>query len=1531
MPDESFLVTALPHSASPASPFHVSLFIAPRLEPAGDDAQLSDFAGMRRWTAAVAEAQITLYGHRSGQQPAPLRTSRVGHLRPDLWSTVFPDELPVRAWTTPDLTAKPWRTFPAHRMDSHALGLHESAITASPVLAPRPSQLGFGRELFAALGIGDFFGKYRGPGSWIPQGGRGALTHLDDLVGRGQTGAARDPKDSLLNVLLDRQAEWAEQSAKRLDSLEPGVVHGGNGPSTGAWSVDKTLADTHAARRYFQRPEDAYGYEPRPVDGQRPPDGPELPAAEFHQRLGLIGDLSPLLRSLGLIIDLVVDDLSEIVGLTSLSAQVAVAELDNPVSEQPRTRCRVQGAHFTVVSDSGRWDGGMLRLGDEELFTLLQLDPDAEALKLEQYLHTVPGLLALEDNGNAGTSAAPPALRSTGFAIAEQHRATALHDRVADAPVKAAAILQGTAPPLDLEQVTRGLRLEVWDDVTGKWLSLHRRLLDVTVDGTPVLQRAPDEGFLQGASLTSSDTHPDPPTMYAHEVLAGWDGWSLAAPRPEKPVVHHDGDEVLPEDLPQQPVGDEPVSVSSAVDPGTLPSLRYGRRYAFRARAVDLAGNSPGLPGTVDPAAPPAAPTPGALAQAKRRLHAITPSASGRAPRRSATNPDESRGGPTLRSILDGLPEDQRRLVAPLMAFVDQPVALRADRREAVEQAFRQAVERAPHVIGNSTAQTPAEVFAQALDATANDPRGLLDLGLSQTEAVAAAADLVTAPRPFLRWAPLIEPAVVPRHAYTWGESLLRVVIRSDVAPDGTLTGPAEYAAQHPELEWRATSERHLAPPKTSLVEAELHSKLDEAIGTEGPGSAHVRKRWLGLALRESGTFLQPAVADPDNPGKTLPVSGLSFHLGESATPLPDPDTGTVVVPTPETLRRGDPLVPGQYAAHDVGTLTVPYLPDPAATGLSLVFPDADPALRRAETAACHLGVQSLTLRYSGSWPMLDSYRLVLQAGDQLDGAVEGNALQISVPPGEQLRVRLSSATDPDLLALFGLWRTLHGSISGTPQIAEAAADGWLWWLTPAAEMTLVHAVPRPVEAPQVLHLGVTRDENQTTATLAALVRVHAPSTERVDVEAHWAEPHDDLSKAGPELVDAQAVACSADVHPDRQLVMLHGVGFPAPISDGYHHFGDTRHRVVSYTIRATTRYREFFPSSVAAGKEQLSRVSAVHRVVVRNTARPAKIAVRDVLPLFLWSDQTQVAQPFGVRRTRRAGVRIYLDRPWFSTGEGELLGVVLGSGDDGDRPVSRWAADPIWQPGNGPELSTDLPLVRSAQLLGGEPAAQPVTALTTVQTSSQDGEPVAVLGYQPEYNADRGLWFVDVSLAPGAAFWPFLRLAVARFQPESIDGCHLGPVVQCDFAQLPPERSLVVARTNEGNVKVAVSGAASAPAGLRVPSSRRKPTPAERLDPWRTLRVRLERRVPEVGTDLGWEVLSVGVLPVLSQTDGIVTWEGTVALEDPVDVPARPGRGQTGDLRVVVEEEERLPADPSPAGQPRTSSRIVYSDEVIL
>ena len=81
--------------------------------------------------------------------------------------------------------------------------------------------------------------------------------------------------------------------------------------------------------------------------------------------------------------------------------------------------------------------------------------------------------------------------------------------------------------------------------------------------------------------------------MYLPETLTRWNGWSLVAPRPGK-HIDDASDDSLVDDAgnPPPPGSNFQLQIEYAATPGTLPTLRFGRVYRFRARVVDLAGNS---------------------------------------------------------------------------------------------------------------------------------------------------------------------------------------------------------------------------------------------------------------------------------------------------------------------------------------------------------------------------------------------------------------------------------------------------------------------------------------------------------------------------------------------------------------------------------------------------------------------------------------------------------------------------------------------------------------------------------------------------------------------------------------------------------------------------------------------------------------------------------------------------------------------------------------------------------------------------
>ncbi len=1546
MATESFLVTTLPRSADAGETAHASLFVTHRLTPDGAEGVLADFPNVVEWTSRLAEAEIALSGRAGGGATVAIpATASLDAVEPDLWSRVFPPELVVRPWQTPDPTSAPWRTFPAHRMQQHALLAHAASVLSSPVDSPSATGNALTRPLMEALGLGDFSRR---------------LT-VEQLLGE------KLDIDAIATRFLD---EWSGA----------GLVGQGIGTSGSTTSAPSPLvlltADAHRARRYYQRPEQQHPYLAEPVEGA---EGAPVakPAPDFHERASLIGDMSPLLRRLGLVVDLQVDDLSALAGLTEIRATILVPDLANPVSSQPATACTVSGTDFFATSSTGDYAGHLLRLGDEERFRVVDLDPDASALKLEQYVRTVPRLLATENNGDP-TSTAPPTLRATGFAVARVDRAESLHDRLQGAPTRDAAVVSGTAPPLGLEDLARGLRLEVWDDVTSEWHSLHRRRIDVEVEGEGlVLEDEPDTGFLQGAALTQAEA-PDgevPPgaPYHSHEVLAGWDGWSLSAPRPGKVVVHDDGNERLEDAPPADPNPVNPVALSSRIEPLTLPWLRYGRRYSMRAWAVDLAGNS----APHDVAGPPGAgPTntterpprrrPPRRDQSRDRLETVArkvaESRLAELPRDATVSPGHDETGAAGSEIRESLcrlhppvepgPRDDAgapgldlATFAPtkceevdelvrqrLVSRRDRRAARGQTRRERIEASFNEQTSRLTRLMDRTDAQTPSGVYAKALSTAAISHSAL---GEWTAVAVSALADVVTTPRPFLRWDPVIEPVLVPRHPYTEAESLQTLVIRSGVEGPTDEAGlqldiipPTQYSAQvlgeHPtlDLQWRADSQRHVAPPKTSQLEAEMHGMLDAAFGSAG--EAAVRQA-LAVALRESGTFLDPTVADIANPGARVPQPGIAFHTGPTAE---EP-----TVETPGDLDRGEPLGRGQYVVHDTDALVVPYLPDPLASGLSMVFPDAGQDHHLFGLFA----TEGVTLRYPGAWPERRPYRLLLESGEQLAARASSDVVRFEVPPGEQLRMRLSSSLDRASLDLLGLWRSLPEVLRNIDVIAEAAADGWFWWLTPSIEVRFVHAVPRPVESPRPTVLVPLRAPGDTAVALVGGVDLHGPSTERLDVEASWSEWVDDLTKPAPSRVDVVAAAAHTTVRYDEDIVVLSAVDMDLPLPDGtvlrlheaVHQLGDTRHRDIDYRMRATTRYREYFDPRVVPTPDDLSVVGPERRIDVPSSARPAKPIVRDVVPLFRWYEETEPEQPFGLRRTRRAGLRVYLERPWYSSGDGELLGLVLAFGSDVpvEDHVSQWGGDPVfWQ--QGPASRSVLPLIDIAHLIGLDDrreGARPVGPPVPRTLVDVPGNPaVWVLGYEPEFSTERSMWFVDVAFDPGTAIWPFVRLAVARYQPSSLPGLHLSPVVRCDFVPLPPERTATLSRPDDRHARVVLTGPVGAPAGMTA-----SPGFLQMVAASRVIRARLERKVPDVPGDLGWRTVETRELPILGVDGTVVSWSGELDLPSSLS-PRRPGSSKT--WRVVVEEWERLPADPDPGTGPQgVEARMVYADHLPL
>ena len=170
----------------------------------------------------------------------------------------------------------------------------------------------------------------------------------------------------------------------------------------------------------------------------------------------------------------------------------------------------------------------------------------------------------------------------------------------------------------------------------------------------------------------------------------------------------------------------------------------------------------------------------------------------------------------------------------------------------------------------------------------------------------------------------------------------------------------------------------------------------------------------------------------------------------------------------------------------------------------------------------------------------------------------------------------------------------------------------------------------------------------------------------------------------------------------------------------------------------------------------------------------------------------------------------MYLKRPWYSSGEGEQLAVVLmfpkvsdNLGGSAGATYTTWGTDPakLSAPLSGGITPNHLSFVNL------KPENIAMTAVVEHPTAK-----VAVAAFDVKYDKDRQLYYADIMFNIGAAYFPFVRLAVAAYQKHSVKkndtDCCLSPIVQPEYIQIPaPRASSVEFGSSRRDVTVAISG----------------------------------------------------------------------------------------------------------------------------
>jgi hypothetical protein len=482
--------------------------------------------------------------------------------------------------------------------------------------------------------------------------------------------------------------------------------------------------------------------------------------------------------------------------------------------------------------------------------------------------------------------------------------------------------------------------------------------------------------------------------------------------------------------------------------------------------------------------------------------------------------------------------------------------------------------------------------------------------------------------------------------------------------------------------------------------------------------------------------------------------------------------------------------------------------------------------------------------------------------------------------------------------------------------LKKMAGNGQHWMLTPWRSIELVHPTQRPLITPDVLKHTVARGLGQTFALPNFVLNCSIKSTNHLDLLAQWHEPTEDVGAAAAgadrerndhafavKITEPNGYAGTPEYKLEAPDVVRAGGVFHDRVERKIHEFNDTRYRRVEYRFDGTTRFREFMPAAILTElvggtpkptDKNIKVTGQSLRTWIPSSAPPPAPSVLYVVPTFGWVRTADAGKKGSWRRG--GGLRVYLDRPWNVSGYGEMLAVVVPSAAFADDPmtkpsaqplknfVTQWGNDPIWQSpfvaGAAPKRE-NFPLARSAPDPAGTwlpdfalptEADQPpgpfqTAALTHPERLVATAESsVDVAPHDVFYDAERRLWYCDIEIAWGRAYYPFVRLALARYQPVSVTGAHLSNIVLADFMALTPDRWLNVTPTNnERTTRISVFGstfsdssphteARAAPAkSVKLPGGGVLNVHAPAVASSSVIEIWAERFDPALGADFGW------------------------------------------------------------------------------
>ena len=1436
--EQTVMWTALPNGRT-GSQLNLSVLVSPRLssneavdEP-NRQPRLTGWPDFLDWpmTLANSESPLSFGVSFDGGEPvaATLAPGSPAH-RSDLWKLLFGEAF-VRPYAFPENESKLFVSYPAALVKDFLKKQYTKFVAQNPTT--------------------------------FPSGGR-------------EEGGLRHP-DGFAQISPEAIKDWESG-----DEGGPSLM-GASGPDIAANGGGATKAGTIPVSHFSQMKH----FHERPLIGgtqelsqkflkENPVTEPIL---DFHQVVAALGHYPFIMRLLGLVFDLVVDapmpEPAE--GTVQVIPNWQSAFQTDPDPEttnhnsSPKTRSLFSPMGFSAKPrDPEKFADGMLRLEDADRYQLIEFDVDGLGLKAIDFagnLERSADMASIDTPDHFAT----PSARSMGLSVAELDRAFDFWNFLINMKSNDDALVASTedpdAPPpeLFLDDLVRGYRIDVrtTTDPAPTWRSLVARTGNYTVERPLGEKKAPkievkdvvDEGYV-GLGVTSTsdpdDAAEDANSMYLHERLFHWDGWSMVAPRVgltiDKTPNSDPGNTHFSDSEKSQPSPEFPMGAVFQAVKGSLPRLRIGSNYRLRARLADLAGN--GVP---------LSSTDGSHATEEEPYLRFEPVSQPTLLMQAPMTEGEAVERPVIRSNYD-VPAVQ------------------------VDGVQRQV---APPKIS----QLLAEELGMFDTATAKPDPAFYDL-ITKRESASWTTDPAGKPdpgnygQPYFKKQDLKVPYLPDPLAR--GVAFVGLPGTADPTEPFKVPFPPEMNKAWPEIRmFRIEIVEGTGPPQ--ILDPD---KAKRRLQIQLPKAHQVPVRY-SCYMDGIGP---PGMQDVDRMGF------FKWLKDEETGPPPNP-------PNPDVAPFFNEAEFRQWAADGQAWIITPFRETLLvhAVRQPLIKPEFEglhPVRNFGETFATLADEMDVDRR---STVRLDIHAAWTEQHDVLtDPGPITTPVIMAVPM--QLRVNLSDellATGAQTFNLresetmerpefprheFGdtKYRRITYHAIGTSRFPD--------YFIERKEKVKVGSAPKVIDAD-----GIVPFSEVVTKSIP-------PPAEEED--------------AGPGQITYQR---QTDAVPG-DYIMDYDAGTIAlapnsAIDDKVN---------VAYISQPITRDSRETPNP------------SQPTIDVPSSARPSAPQIEYVIPTYGWdTTEDSTEQTTDLRLGR--GLRVYLRRPWFSSGDGEQLAVVLWTGErgrngrDDDPPdelkglVTRWGRDPIWKT----NATHPNPEVDNFELRDERTDDDRFT-LEEIEADNPNRF-VKVAPHDVKYDPDRKLWFCDIELDAGGSYTPFIRLALARFQFHSVAerddaeqktaDVHLSRVVLADFAQVAPDRSVTV-QSQLGSDTAEIEAF-----GLSYSEVHSAPDDPEHTEGPSSMDVTVETR-GDIPGELGWEPAGaaqplsdeqlVGFPPFVVFPQGTTRWHGRVALPAP--------RGSQP-MRLVVREYEELQQRQGEGGEFtfQAAKRVVFEDVIEL